>query len=109
MPGFNPETATDAEIAAQDFPPRPAADDTSLKAQAWHQYVRWYLAGDVWDCQNPPDGTKMVQPVRLDANPIQTGYYGHHQVWTDAETTFNVSYIGSTNNSIEQWMAWWPA
>ena len=47
-PGFNPLTATAAELRAQDFPPRPRPGEGGMAA--WEQYARWYLAGDVYRC-----------------------------------------------------------
>lgn len=47
-PGFNPLTASSAELQAQDFPPRPRPDEGGTAA--WEQYARWYLAGDVYRC-----------------------------------------------------------
>jgi hypothetical protein len=52
-PGFDPNTASDAEIRAQDFPPRPRPGEPGEGLAAWKQYVRWYLAGEVYRCGTP--------------------------------------------------------
>jgi len=63
-PGFDPLTATGAELRAQDFPPRPRPGEGGLAA--WEQYARWYMAGQVYRC-----GTARV--------PQTSGvYYGVH-------------------------------
>lgn len=64
-PGFNPLTATDAELRAQDFPPRPRPGESGMAA--WQQYARWYLAGDVYRC-----GTAREIPN----TGISFGHYG---------------------------------
>jgi hypothetical protein len=55
VPGFDPNTASDAQLQAQDFPPRPDPSDARAVA-AWNHYVSLYLAGNVIQCANPgPD------------------------------------------------------
>ena len=49
IPGFNPRTASDAELAKADFPPRPSPSDARYAA-AWNGYVDAYLAGKVVHC-----------------------------------------------------------
>lgn len=52
-PGFDPLTASDAELQAQDFPPRPADPD---QFAVWQNYAKMYLAGQVTECQDPAPG-----------------------------------------------------
>jgi hypothetical protein len=49
-PGFDPNTASDAELRAQDFPPRPRPGEPGESFAAWQQYVTWYLTGQVYVC-----------------------------------------------------------
>jgi hypothetical protein len=49
-PGFDPNTASDAELRAQDFPPRPRPGEPGEGLAAWNQYVAWYLTGQVYVC-----------------------------------------------------------
>jgi hypothetical protein len=58
-PGFDPNTASDAELRAQDFPPRPRPGESGEDFTAWKQYVTWYLTGQVYVCL--PDRVPRVQ------------------------------------------------
>jgi hypothetical protein len=55
VPGFDPFTASDTEIRAQDFPPRPRPGEPGYDQNlaAWNQYVTWYLTGQVYRCLTP--------------------------------------------------------
>jgi hypothetical protein len=62
-PGFDPNTASDAEIRAQDFPPRPRPAEGIA---AWRQYVTWYLTGQVYVClpnRDPQDSGISLGPL----------------------------------------------
>jgi hypothetical protein len=52
-PGFDPLTASDAELQAQDFPSRPTKPDP---LSVWEGYAKKYLAGEVINCALPGPG-----------------------------------------------------
>jgi hypothetical protein len=70
-PGFDPNTATDAAIAAQAFPHRPGPHDNPASGyeNAWKQYVTWYLAGQVYICL--PD--RVMQDSGISMGPAPRG------------------------------------
>jgi hypothetical protein len=57
MPGFNPLTASQAELDAHDFPPRPHLPKA---LHAWETYAREYVAGRVILCTGPFHGPAMT-------------------------------------------------
>jgi hypothetical protein len=70
VPGFDPFTASDSEIKAQDFPPRPRPGEPGYERDlaAWRQYVTWYLTGQVYRCLAGP-GTQQNSGVFLGPAP----------------------------------------
>jgi hypothetical protein len=52
-PGFDPLTASNAELQAQDFPPRPT---NPAQLSVWDGYARKYLAGEIINCATPGPG-----------------------------------------------------
>jgi hypothetical protein len=52
-PGFDPLTASAAELQAQDFPPRPTNPD---QLSIWQEYANKYLAGQIINCADPGPG-----------------------------------------------------
>ena len=110
-PGFVPETASDDQLAAQNFFPRPPANDTSpdgaARTAAWHQYVKWYLAGQVWKCEAGPELTPNPQPLQASANLNWSGYTAHNGTWTNAKSTERVNYLAATAGWTNQVMSHW--
>jgi hypothetical protein len=68
VPGFNPLTASDAELQRHDFPPRPAgrgATETGVPGgpsnlATWEHYARAYVSGQVKECIGNGSGPAMT-------------------------------------------------
>ena len=74
-PGFDPLTASDPELQAQDFPPRP----TNLDQQSvWEGYAKKYLAGEIINCATPGPGDIPPQ-YRTLAHAISVGVRPWHK------------------------------
>ncbi len=74
-PGFDPLTASDPELQAQDFPARPTNHD---QLSVWEGYAKKYLAGEVINCATP--GPDDIPPqYRTLAHAISVGPQPRHK------------------------------
>ena len=100
--GFDPNTASAADLVAQDFPPRPLPNDTSSYPQAWKQYVSWYLSGQVYQCLTSP--VQQDSGIRYGAGGAWSGYFVNGQTWLDAQTTTVAPYTtGAAGTKAGHW------
>jgi hypothetical protein len=92
--GFNPDVASDAELAVRDFPSRP--DDPDLLA-AWQGYVAAYNAGTVnfaaKQCglsEDPTIDNALTDPVDNATSSNWCGWVDNGHVYSDAEAQWIV-------------------
>jgi hypothetical protein len=68
VPGFNPLTATDAQLQQHDFPSRPAGRGATATGVSggptalatWERYARAYVAGRVRECIESGSGPALT-------------------------------------------------
>ena len=85
--GFNPLTATEAQVHAHDFPPRPT---NPAMLSVWQGYVATYLAGKARIASSCDENPSVLHTdVTAGAN-FWSGNVAHNATYTDIETEFVV-------------------
>jgi hypothetical protein len=109
--GFNPRTASAAQLRGHGLPPRPPADERGFR-RTWEHYISMYLAGKArmaGSCaagERTPGAVAPSAPPRLsragratpdslgciagDTPTDWAGYEAHSNSYTDVEATWNV-------------------
>lgn len=88
---FNPQTATLAQLNAQNFPPPPPTADKTAHA-TWERYVSMYLSGQAREavpCSS--DEAPLLSPATPQAAAnFWSGYVAHNASYTDVQSQWVV-------------------
>jgi hypothetical protein len=103
-PGFDPLTASDTELQARDFPPRP---NGTADLAIWQRYAQKYLSGQVASCLSmPADAPPPLPnlPKNFGANSNWAGWGVASPTLTDSDSHFFVQpATGATTDEAAFW------